>query len=165
MEVEPPKPKTPELVELLSDDEDDMEIAVKVEIKAELPDCIGMHPLQDPVLPFVISSDILPLPKLSVRPGLSRDQKKAVILRMESMVDTSRIEGTLQYRIFSYFQNVSEKPEERKWKQLTVIKVQCGKICECTLTQLMPGSRYHFVVCLVNGNNRSPFSNCATCIF
>lgn len=164
MEVEAPKPKTPEIVDILSDDEEE-DVALKMEIKEILPECIKMHPQSAPTLPFAITPHILPLPKLGVRHGQSRELKKAVILRMESMVDTSKIAGALQYRIFSYYQSSHEKSEDRKWKQLTVIKVQSGKICECTLTQLMAGSRYHFVVCLVNGNNRSPFSNCASCIF
>jgi len=166
MEVEAPRPKTPEVVELLSDDEDDVITNPAVlEIQEFLAECLNMHPKEAPSLPFAVTPEILPLPKLSVRHGFSRDNKKAVILRMEAAVNTTKITGVLQYRIFSYLQTLNDKSEERRWKQLTVIKVQCGKICECTLTQLMVGMRYHFVVCLVNGNNRSPFSNCATTIF
>jgi hypothetical protein len=160
MELEPPKPKTPEVVDISDDDDEDSTSAQ--EIREERSECLKKHPTAAPTLPFAVTPSILPLPKLSVRHGVSRDGKRAIILRMESLLDTSKIEGALQYRIFKHLQN---ETEERRWKQLTVIKVQTGKICECTLTQLISGSRYHFVVCLVNGNNRSPFSNCASCVF
>ena len=162
----PPKPPTPDIVDLSDDDEEEVGKTVlqEQEILSEEPDCAN-HPVSCPSLPFAVLESILPKPRLSVRMGMSRDSKRAVILRMESAVDSTLCQGFLQYRIFSYFQNESEPSGDRKWKQLTCIKVKCGKICECTLTQLVANARYHFVVCLVNGNNRSRFSNCATTRF
>jgi len=163
MEVEPPPQKIPEVVDL--DDDDDSPDPLQLEIKADMPECKNYHPLSALPLPFKIDDLLLPHPRLSVRHGKSRDGKKAVILRMESSIDASKITGILQYRIFNYQQNISVKPQDRAWKQLTVIKVQSGRICECTLTQLQNSVRYHFVVCLINGNNRSRFSNCASTVF
>lgn len=165
-EVQRPRPATPDVVDLSDDDEGEEKESTPLEQEISLahPDCCH-HPIHCPTLPFAVLESILPHPRLSVRMGTSRDNKKAVILRMESAVDSSKCQGYLQYRVFSYFQNEKEVKEERKWKQLTCIKVKCGKICECTLTQLVINARYHFVVCLVNGNNRSRFSNCATTQF
>jgi len=163
MEVEPPPPKIPEVVDL--DDDDDGPDPLQLEIKADMAECKNYHPLLALPLPFKIDDLLLPQPRLSVRHGKSREGKKAVILRMESSIDASKITGILQYRIFNYQQNISVKPQDRMWKQLTVIKVQSGRICECTLTQLQNSVRYHFVVCLINGNNRSKFSNCASTVF
>lgn len=163
VEVAPPPPKTFEVVDL--DDDEDGPDPLQLEIKADMPECKNYHPLSALPLPFKIDDLLLPQPKLSVRHGKSREGKKAVILRMESSIDASKITGILQYRIFNYQQNISVKPQDRAWKQLTVIKVQSGRICECTLTQLQNSVRYHFVVCLINGNNRSRFSNCASTVF
>lgn len=157
----PPKPPSPDVVDL-SDDEESGE--TEQEILPEEPDCVN-HPIDPPVVPLFVRETLLPKPRLIVRMGKSRDNKMAVILRMESAVDATKCQGLLQYRIFSYFQNMTEPVADRRWKQLTCIKVKCGKICECTLTQLVVNARYHFVVCLVNGDYRSKFSNCATIKF
>lgn len=163
IEVVPlPPPKPPLAVIDLSDEEDGDSTNNEVSEILPGPEC-HMHPMVSPSLPFVVSSEEeIPPPTLKARTGRGKDGKKAVVLRMESKI--SGIQN-LQYRVFSYFENPSETQKDRRWKQLTCIKVQSGRVCECTLTHLMEKVKYHFVVCLVQGNNRSKFSNCAPHVY
>lgn len=159
--VPPPPPKSPLAFIDLSDEEGDPKSYDIPEVLPG-PEC-QMHPMTSPVLPFVVADEkSMPPPTLKARTGLGKDGKKAVVLRMESKISGRQ---NLQYRVFSYFENASEPVKDRRWKQLTCIKVQSGRVCECTLTHLMEKVRYHFVVCLVQGNNRSKFSNCAPHVY
>lgn len=160
--VVPPPPKTPPAVIDLSEEGDCDMTNYEVSEILPGPEC-HMHPQVPPSLPFMVSSEEqIPPPTLKARTGRGKDGKKAVVLRMESKI--SGIQN-LQYRVFSHFENPSEAVKDRRWKQLTCIKVQSGRVCECTLTHLMEKVRYHFVVCLVQGNNRSKFSNCAPHVY
>ena len=152
-----PPPKPPPPIFEISDDED-----------GDIPEIVPCssdtnHPLVPPILPFgIVNETTIPPPKLTIKSGKGKSGNKAVILRMESQI--SKVPN-LQYRVFFYFENSSEPENDRRWKQLTCIKLQSGRVCECTLIKLIEQVRYHFVVCLIQDNNRSRFSNCAPHVF
>lgn len=82
--LETPPAKIPPVIELLEDEEDDEpldEIQLmqkrKTEITACGPECYMMHPLTDPILPFVVTHDmLLPAPILKSRIGASKNGSK-----------------------------------------------------------------------------------------
>lgn len=159
--VYPSKASSPDLVDLCDDDD---EVTPEQEILENDTECTN-HPMDLPIMPFFVKESLLPKPHLEIRHGTSQAGLPALILRMESTVDVTKCPGPLRYRIFFYLQDLTKAREDRQWKQLTCIKVKCGKICECTLTNLKPNVLYHFVACLVSGDYMSNFSNCGVSKF
>jgi len=90
--------------------------------------------------------------KLPPQPTLKLSHKDNSIVLSWSMTKTEEHEVIASYQLYAY-QESAQKPTSALWKKVGSVKALELPMA-CTLTQFMPGHRYHFAVRAVDSKNR-----------
>ncbi|KAF2360394.1 Fibronectin type III [Trinorchestia longiramus] len=96
--------------------------------------------------------------QLPPQPTLKLSHKDNSIVLSWTMAKTSEHEAIASYQLFAY-QESNQPPSPALWKKVGSVKALELPMA-CTLTQFMPGHRYHFAVRAVDAKSRlGPFSD------
>ncbi|XP_047741265.1 activating transcription factor 7-interacting protein 2 [Hyalella azteca] len=96
--------------------------------------------------------------QLPPQPTLKLSHKENSIVLSWTMAKSTEHESIASYQLFAY-QESNQPPSPNLWKKVGSVKALELPMA-CTLTQFMPGHRYHFAVRAVDAKNRlGPFSD------